>query len=192
MGIWIGLGKALVSLCRACVLLSTVALADSPPSAHFSPEEDLEAIDVRALDGLPAGGHVNAALFVLSDYRVIAALGRAASRGKRVRLYLDPRELKMLRLRLDHPLCRLAETSNVTILVKGTGEDLMHDKDWSADGAVWRTGSANASVSGLKAQDNSLILIFDRSAVAAFDRHFEVMWLRPSNRRWWCGVNHTL
>lgn len=157
------------------------AFAQSAPSVHFSPEEDLEAVDIRALDALPAGGHVNAALFVLSDYRVIFAFLRAAERGKQVRLYLDPRELRSLRLRLDHPLCRLARHSNVHIKVKSSEAELMHDKDWSADAVLWRSGSANASVSGLKSQDNSLIFLSDRSAVAAFDRHFETIWARPDN-----------
>lgn len=162
--------------------------AETPPAAHFAPEEDLEAIDVRAIDDLPGGGYLNAALFVLSDYRVIASFERAARRGKKVRLYLDPRELKMLRLRPDHPLCRLAATENVIVKVKTPADDLMHDKDWSADGVLWRTGSANLSLSGLHAQDNSLILISARSAIAAFDRHFEAMWSRPSNQPWSCGT----
>lgn len=181
---------AAAGLAAICVLSGArTGFAESSAVPHFSPEEDLEALDVRSLDGLPGGGHVNAALYVLSDYRVIAALARAAERGKTVRLYLDPRELKLLKLRLDHPLCRLAETAKVTILLKSASQDLMHDKDWSADGALWRTGSANASVSGLKAQDNSLLLITDKTAVAAFDRHFESMWSRPDNRKWTCRVD---
>lgn len=172
---------SLVASVSLTVLGSPASFALSPPAAHFAPEEDLEALDVRALDALPGGGYVNAAMFVLSDYRVIAALARAAARGKTIRVYLDPRELRMLHLRADHPLCRLAQTSNVTIKVKSADGELMHDKDWSADGSLWRTGSANASVSGLKAQDNSLIFMTDRGAIATFDRHFELMWARTNN-----------
>lgn len=186
-----GLRRSAAAGLAAIWLLSnpTAGFGESSAVAHFSPEEDLEAIDVHSLDALPGGGHVNAALYVLSDYRVIGALGRAAERGKTVRLYLDPRELKLLKLRREHPLCRLAETANVTIMLKSTFQDLMHDKDWSADGSLWRAGSANASVSGLKAQDNSLLLITDRTAVAAFDRHFESMWGRADNRSWTCRVD---
>jgi hypothetical protein len=47
----------------------------------FFPRENPEETEVRAIDALPPGGFVNAALFVLSDYRGINACARAARHG---------------------------------------------------------------------------------------------------------------
>jgi len=41
---------------------------------------------------------------------------------------------------------------------------------------VLRTGSANFSTSGERAQDNDLIVIRDAGAASKFDAHFERMW----------------
>ena len=52
----------------------------------------------------------------------------------------------------------------------------MHLKAYAIDGKVLRTGSANFSTSGEKAQDNDLIVIRDTGAAARFEAHFERMW----------------
>ena len=52
----------------------------------------------------------------------------------------------------------------------------MHLKAYSVDGEVLRTGSANFSTSGERAQDNDLIVIRNARAAAKFDAHFERMW----------------
>ncbi|MCG4938652.1 phospholipase D-like domain-containing protein, partial [Parabacteroides merdae] len=44
------------------------------------------------------------------------------------------------------------------------------------DGKLLRTGSANFSASGLKRQDNDLLITDDRRIVDAFDRTFEAIW----------------
>ena len=54
----------------------------------------------------------------------------------------------------------------------------MHLKAYSIDGEVLRTGSANFSASGERAQDNDLIVIRDADAASKFDAHFERMWRR--------------
>ena len=109
------------------------------------------------------------------------ALRAAAARGAHIRLYLDPDELGRLHLSADHPFVKLVQTSGVETRVKANGEGLMHMKAYSVSGALLRTGSANESVSGLERQDNGLVVISDRAAVAAFDRKFQLMWNRPTN-----------
>ncbi len=58
----------------------------------------------------------------------------------------------------------------------------MHLKAYQIDSRLLRTGSANFSASGLKRQDNDLIVIESPQAVEAFKRNFEVIWAqgRPS------------
>ncbi len=50
----------------------------------------------------------------------------------------------------------------------------MHLKSYEADGRLLRTGAANFSASGLKRQDNDLVVIESADAAAAFKRNFEV------------------
>ena len=52
----------------------------------------------------------------------------------------------------------------------------MHLKAYSVDGEVLRSGSANFSTSGERAQDNDLIVIRNEGVAAKFDAHFERMW----------------
>jgi phosphatidylserine/phosphatidylglycerophosphate/cardiolipin synthase-like enzyme len=49
----------------------------------------------------------------------------------------------------------------------------MHLKSYQIDGRVLRTGTANFSASGLKRQDNDLIIIDSPVAAANFRRAFE-------------------
>src|SRR5262249_51252303 len=49
---------------------------------------------------------------------------------------------------------------------------LMHLKSYEIDGVLLRTGAANFSASGLKRQDNDLILIKDAQAAAKFKHLF--------------------
>ena len=49
----------------------------------------------------------------------------------------------------------------------------MHLKSYEIDGRLLRTGSANFSASGLKRQDNDLIIVRDAKAAEAFKRDFE-------------------
>ena len=50
----------------------------------------------------------------------------------------------------------------------------MHLKSYQIDGRLLRTGAANFSASGLKRQDNDLIVIESAVAAASFKRNFEV------------------
>ncbi len=52
----------------------------------------------------------------------------------------------------------------------------MHLKSYVVDGSLLRAGAANFSDTGLKRQDNDLIIIRDTAAVRAFEREFSRMW----------------
>jgi phosphatidylserine/phosphatidylglycerophosphate/cardiolipin synthase-like enzyme len=54
-----------------------------------------------------------------------------------------------------------------------TDSDLMHLKAYQIDGKVLRTGSANFSASGLKRQDNDLIILRNEETAARFKANFE-------------------
>jgi phosphatidylserine/phosphatidylglycerophosphate/cardiolipin synthase-like enzyme len=49
----------------------------------------------------------------------------------------------------------------------------MHLKSYQIDGRVLRTGAANFSASGLKRQDNDLVVIESAAAAASYKRNFE-------------------
>jgi phosphatidylserine/phosphatidylglycerophosphate/cardiolipin synthase-like enzyme len=49
----------------------------------------------------------------------------------------------------------------------------MHLKSYQIDGRLLRTGAANFSASGLKRQDNDLIVIKSAEAAGAFKRAFD-------------------
>jgi phosphatidylserine/phosphatidylglycerophosphate/cardiolipin synthase-like enzyme len=49
----------------------------------------------------------------------------------------------------------------------------MHLKTYQIDGKLLRTGAANFSASGLKRQDNDLIVIENAVAAAKFKRDFD-------------------
>jgi phosphatidylserine/phosphatidylglycerophosphate/cardiolipin synthase-like enzyme len=70
----------------------------------------------------------------------------------------------------------LAETPGVEIRIKRKNSDLMHLKSYQTDGRLLRTGAANFSASGLKRQDNDLIVIESAAAAAAFKHAFDVQY----------------
>ena len=67
----------------------------------------------------------------------------------------------------------LAETPGVEIRIKRDHGAPMHLKSYQIDGRLLRTGAANFSASGLKRQDNDLIVIESTEAAAAFRRAFD-------------------
>lgn len=158
--------------------------ADPTPVVHYAPEENLERIDVSLIDR--ARTSLDMAAYVLTDWPVMQALDRAGRRGVAVRLYLDGGAM------LDHapaaPLRALLDNPGVAIKVKRVGAPLMHLKSYQIDGRWLRTGAANFSASGLKRQDNDLIVIESREAVAGFLRRFETIYAAaerfPPPARW--------
>ena len=111
------------------------------------------------------------AAYVLTDWAVMQALTRAADRGVAIRIYLDGAQFAE---REPAKVFRdLAETPGVEIRIKHENSDPMHLKSYQIDGRLLRTGAANFSASGLKRQDNDLIVIESAGAAAAFKRAFE-------------------
>jgi hypothetical protein len=62
----------------------------------------------------------------------------------------------------------------------------MHLKSYQIDGTLLRTGAANFSASGLKRQDNDLVVIETAEAAAAFKRAFDARF--ASGEIWSRGV----
>jgi phosphatidylserine/phosphatidylglycerophosphate/cardiolipin synthase-like enzyme len=171
----------------AVLITPTIAFSDTDSSRrqaavtfYSAPEMNLGEVDRHILDQVGQGGSIHMARFILSD-SIMESLRNAAGRGAKVRIYFDPRELERLDLDAEHPFVKLARTRRVEIKIKNRSEGLMHVKAYSVNGSLLRTGSANEPMSDLERQDNDLILVTDREAVAAFDRKFERMWARTSN-----------
>ncbi|WP_180982426.1 phospholipase D-like domain-containing protein [Methylocella silvestris] len=141
---------------------------------HFAPAENLERVDVELIR--QATTAIDFAAYVLTDVAVTRALTERADHGVVVRLYLYEDQLP----RGGAPLAALQElraTPGVETRIKSAGA-LMHLKGYQIDGRLLRTGSANFSASGLKRQDNDLIVIEARAAADAFKRNFEAIWAR--------------
>jgi phosphatidylserine/phosphatidylglycerophosphate/cardiolipin synthase-like enzyme len=96
---------------------------------------------------------------------------RAADRGVKVRIYLDGTQLA--EREPAKPSRDLAETPGVEIRTKHTPAAPMHLKSYQIDGRLLRTGAASFSASGLKRQDNDLIVIESAEAAAALKRAFD-------------------
>jgi phosphatidylserine/phosphatidylglycerophosphate/cardiolipin synthase-like enzyme len=100
----------------SAVLLAIGALshADSAPTIHYAPAENLEHIDVELIDS--AKHEIEFAAYVLTDWPVMQALIRAADRGVKVRIYLDGTQLAEREpAKVFHDL---AETPGVEIRMK--------------------------------------------------------------------------
>jgi len=143
---------------------------------YYGPGDDFESVDARLIGR--ARKTIDMAAYVLTDRAVAEALGRAAMRGVRVRIYVDGEEMGRSRA-----LEALADAPNLEIRRKAPSRDLMHLKSYQVDGRVLRSGSANFSVSGAEYQDNDLIVIESPAAADKFEDVFERLWARSDNRR---------
>ena len=150
----------------AFVAFATVGGADArfasaaEPEMHYAPVENLEHIDLALIRS--ATKSLDMAMYTLTDWAIIAALKDAQARGVAVRIALDP----SVRQAYD----KLADMADV-VRVKKRGP-LMHLKAYAIDSALLRAGSANLSPSGLKQQDNDLIILRDPVAAAKFEARF--------------------
>jgi phosphatidylserine/phosphatidylglycerophosphate/cardiolipin synthase-like enzyme len=158
---------------RACIAASLFLGALTPcaadPAIHYAPGENLEHIDVGLIDS--AQHEIDMAAYVLTDWPIIQALTRAADRGVKVRVYVDGAQL--VERESTKPFHDLAETPTVEMRTKRDHAAPMHLKSYQIDGRLLRTGAANFSASGLKRQDNDLIVIESTEAAAVFKRAFD-------------------
>jgi phosphatidylserine/phosphatidylglycerophosphate/cardiolipin synthase-like enzyme len=156
----------------ALAMAFTPALADEATRIFYSPEKDLEQIDVAEIDG--ATRTVDMFAYVLTDRAVVGALRAAGARGVRVRIWRDAEMAEKL-ADFDVAAQLAGGAAGVEVRIKPAGE-LMHLKGYCIDGAELRTGSANFSRSGETRQDNDLVLIRSATACAGFEAKFEKAW----------------
>ena len=165
-------GSPAVGLALALIAVGAPTPASrGAPSIHYAPSENLERIDVALID--QARVSIDMAAYVLTDWPVMLALSRAAARGVRIRLYLDNGRIGEREPSL--PFAALLDNPTIAIGLKRAGAPLMHLKAYQIDGRLLRTGAANFSASGLKRQDNDLIIIESPAAADEFRRHFEAI-----------------
>jgi phosphatidylserine/phosphatidylglycerophosphate/cardiolipin synthase-like enzyme len=163
VGLSLGLILVFVSLLRC--------FADPAPVIRYAPVENLEQADVALFDR--AERDIDIAAYVLTDWPVMRALIRAAGRGVRVRIYMDGRRIGE---REPTPLfLELLTNPAIETRFKRPGSPLMHLKSYQIDGRWLRTGAANFSASGLKRQDNDLLVIDSQAAAEVFKRRFEAI-----------------
>src|ERR1700730_3985005 len=148
----------------AFITIGALSHADPAPTIHYAPAENLEQIDIELID--TAKREIDFAAYVLTDWPVIQALTRAANRGVKVRIYLDATQLAE---RGPAMIFRdLVATPGVEVRTKRSHSAPMHLKSYQIDGRLLRTGTANFSASGLKRQDNVLIVIMDAQGATKF------------------------
>jgi phosphatidylserine/phosphatidylglycerophosphate/cardiolipin synthase-like enzyme len=149
---------------RIAVLTFCLCAASAAPVSaeeiYYAPIENLEHIDLALIRS--ATKSIDVAMYTLTDWVIIAALKEARTRGVTIRIALDPSVRQAYE--------KLTDIADV-VRVKKPGP-LMHLKAYAIDGAVLRTGSANLSPSGLKQQDNDLIILRDPEAAAKFESRF--------------------
>lgn len=164
------------------------AASDLPLGLHYSPTENLEVLELRAI--AQAREAIDLAMYGFTDEPLARALRAAAERGVVIRLYRDHIQLRgrgdQTGFLLGHP--------NIHVRVKhNESRNIMHLKAYVIDHRILRTGSANWSAHGEGAacsrgrcsprqqQDNDLLFTTDPELVAAFERAFETLWARPDN-----------
>jgi phosphatidylserine/phosphatidylglycerophosphate/cardiolipin synthase-like enzyme len=153
------------------------ARSKAPPAfeLHYSPAENLEKFDVALIDA--AKRKIDVAAYVLTDVAVIEALASAAARGVKVRLYRQHTE-RPASGRVLEALNLLQSMPNVEQKFKPADAPFMHLKSYCVDGATLRMGAANFSASGLKHQDNDLMILRGPAVCDKFKAVFEQMWTR--------------
>jgi phosphatidylserine/phosphatidylglycerophosphate/cardiolipin synthase-like enzyme len=138
--------------------------AASVVEIHYAPVENLERIDVDLIRS--ARAKIDMAVYSLTDWPVVDALIDAHRRGVVIRIVLDPNQQQAFdRLREIEGFIRTAPPG-----------PYMHLKSYAIDGRTLRTGSANLSASGLKQQDNDVVIVRDATMVDSFEARFEKIW----------------
>lgn len=164
--------EKLIAILGVAGLLIAASAPPPPFEQHFAPEENLEPIDVAAIDGARAA--IDMAAFVLTDRPVIFALTRAARRGVKVRLFRQVEDFTPATATAE-ALAAL-EQAGAAIRYKDPTTPLMHLKAYCVDGDLLRVGAANFSFSGLTRQNNDLEIARGPGVCVAFDAAFARMW----------------
>ena len=160
-----------------------------PPMMHFAPDENLERFDIEQLR--QARSSVDISMYAFPDRELAQVLKQLAAHGSVIRLYRDQGQLESEQVHSHggHPSTTdlLRCMANVHIRVKGgLAKDLMHQKDYCIDcvdhAGTLREGSANWSLGAERFQDNALWFTSDPRETEIYERKFEEMWNRPSNR----------
>jgi len=147
---------------------------------HFhAPRHNLAEIDYALLDR--AKFRIDMAAYVLTDRGIIEALYRAARRKVQIRLYLDPDQPMFKKPDRYENFTSLLAMPNVEVRIKA-GRNLMHLKAYQIDGRVLRTGAANFSYSGLRRQDNDLLVLRSLQLAGQFINRFNAFWSRESSK----------
>jgi phosphatidylserine/phosphatidylglycerophosphate/cardiolipin synthase-like enzyme len=160
-------GAALLTVCQSSRAECGARPAAPAAAIHYAPAENLEHIDVELIDS--ARREIDFAAYVLTDWPIMQALTRAANRGVKVRIYLDATQFA--EREPTRVFEKLAHAPSVEIRVKRESSAFMHLKSYAIDGQLLRTGAANFSASGLKRQDNDLVVIQSSATAAAIRDH---------------------
>lgn len=174
---------SVAALSAALALVGVAPAAREPVPAGvrvvYGPSPEAAAADVDALSR--AKTSVDMAAYVLTDRTIVSALAAAAGRGVTVRIYLDRDELDRAPVRTLEDLATLGASKNVTIRAKARRTEAMHLKSYAIDRRLLRTGSANFSYSGERAQENDIVFLDGAALAGSFTRVFETMWTRADN-----------
>jgi len=189
-GAWSFSGSGRVSCSRP-----VSATPESLLGEHYSPEENLESIDVAMIDS--ARKSIEIAMYAFTDRPIADAVIRAAARGVPVWIYRDGIQVKDRGDKTRRILSTRAGQARIAVRVKrNSSRNIMHLKAYLVDGRILRTGSANWSPPGEGAwcsrgerlhrdqQDNNLFLTEDPEEVRHFERLFRRLWSRETNRPW--------
>jgi phosphatidylserine/phosphatidylglycerophosphate/cardiolipin synthase-like enzyme len=153
-----------LGLTALALFLAGPVMAAGEIEVHYSPDEQLDRIDVKLISS--AANSIDLAAYTLTNRDIVAALKAANDRGVAVRIVVDPRE----------PVDRDDLVSLPFEIRTKHGGPLMHLKGYVIDGKVLRTGSANFSYSGERQQDNDLVILRDPDAAGKFETRFEKIW----------------
>jgi phosphatidylserine/phosphatidylglycerophosphate/cardiolipin synthase-like enzyme len=163
------------------------------PGEHYSPEENLEAIDVALIDH--AKKTIDIAMYAFTDRPIADALLRAARRGVKIRIYRDRIQIHDRGDKTRRLLASRAGQDKITVRVKhNSPRNIMHLKAYVVDRSWLRTGSANWSPPGEGAwcrrgdrsrwnqQDNNLFLTRNPREIRHFEKTFERIFDRGGGR----------
>jgi hypothetical protein len=164
----------------------SASAGESGYGLHFSPAEDLEAIDIKYIR--EAHETVDVAMVDFGDETIANTLKQLAVGHVKIRLYRDANQVRQEETAAEK-LHRFSTSTilrgSVNIQIRAPQQNSsegMHLASWCVDHRLLRDGSARWSAEGEKGQDNQLRLTTDSGEVAAFERTFDAMWTRATNQ----------